>query len=262
MIKYTIKPGYQHLFNNISDDFHKWFNENGETIYKIRNEVKIIKHNNELLCIKSFQRPNIVNTIVYSFFRPSKAKRSYLYASKLTDAKIKTPEPVAFIEFYNRYGFIDKSYFISKYYKHSFSMDAVLKKKEFNNDKKRREEIIEKLTTYIYQNLHSKGILHLDLGGNNILVDNSSDKLEFSLIDLNRIKFKKRLSFKTKVKNMSRLQGGVYELAVIAQTYGNLAKADEVEVIEQLAKNKNRLKRFRKFKRKYLKPFKGLITRK
>ena len=86
-----INDKYQLLIQNIQH----YFNESQTSIHKARNEIKIINFNDEELVIKSFKVPNILNKIVYTFFRDSKSKKSYNNSIKITQF---VPAPIAFIE--------------------------------------------------------------------------------------------------------------------------------------------------------------------
>ena len=59
---------------------------------------------------KSFKKPNFFNRIVYSFFRDSKAKKSYMYAKKIGHF---TPKPIGYIEFYEN-KLLSESFFVSE----------------------------------------------------------------------------------------------------------------------------------------------------
>ena len=61
------------------------FNSKGELIKGTRNTIKKINIENLIVNIKRFKSPNIFNKIAYTFFRSSKANRSYNYAKKLID---------------------------------------------------------------------------------------------------------------------------------------------------------------------------------
>ncbi len=60
--------------------------------------------------VKYFKIPYFINKIVYTFFKKSKAQKSYEYALKIKDF---TPKPIGYIEFY-KFGLLDESYFVSR----------------------------------------------------------------------------------------------------------------------------------------------------
>src|SRR5690606_41915767 len=62
--------------------------------------------------IKSFKIPNKLNQFVYKYFRKSKARRSFEFATILLQKGIGTPAPVAFMENFNGLG-LQKSFYAS-----------------------------------------------------------------------------------------------------------------------------------------------------
>ena len=70
-MKVVINPKYNFLTDFI---YHLpgCFFKDGETIYQGRNILKKYDIQGYRLIVKRFKRPNIINQIVYSFFRRSK----------------------------------------------------------------------------------------------------------------------------------------------------------------------------------------------
>ena len=92
------------------DSFISNFDIDGEDFgNQQRNSLKLFRLNDELINIKSFRIPNIINQIAYKFFRKSKAQRSFEYANKLSELNIGTPKPIAYYEFKTPFLF-QKSY--------------------------------------------------------------------------------------------------------------------------------------------------------
>ena len=90
-----------------------------------RNSIKLFELDDLTLSIKSFKEPNFINKIAYKYFRKSKARRSFEYASKLIDLKIGTPKPVAFFENYDFMGLTD-SYYACEHLENVFEFGPVL----------------------------------------------------------------------------------------------------------------------------------------
>ena len=79
---FLIQDNYREFkpaINKVIDDF----DSRGELIKGSRNTIKKINIDNLVINIKRFKIPNILNKIIYTFFRSSKANRSYNYAKKL-----------------------------------------------------------------------------------------------------------------------------------------------------------------------------------
>ena len=148
----------------------------GEIIYSARNTIYRNSVKDIDLTIKCFKTPSFFNRIVYTYFRESKAKRSYENAVKLTNLSVGTPTPIAYIEIY-------KSCLIEK----SFYICSMLDAKDIRRwDKiKNNDTLLVHLGNFI-ANLHSKGVFHKDFSPGNILYD---DNFNFYLIDINRMTF-------------------------------------------------------------------------
>lgn len=62
MLHYSINPKYKEIEKHFST-IQKWFPEEGSTIYKIRNEIKVIELEGHRLCVKAFAPANPINRI-------------------------------------------------------------------------------------------------------------------------------------------------------------------------------------------------------
>ena len=163
-----------------------------------RNKIKAINLNDKPLCIKSFKRPNVINRIAYTFFRKSKAERSYNFAHRLLSLGIGTPEPIAFFEF-KKYGLINKSFYISE----QLDSDLTYRDLTKNFDYPDYENILRAFTRFTNE-LHNKGVLFLDHSPGNTLIKKVGNQYHFFLVDLNRMRFK-QLSFEERINNYRKL---------------------------------------------------------
>jgi hypothetical protein len=80
--------------------FIKEFNSDSGTLFGDgqRNKIKLFELEGNTINIKSFKIPNLINKIVYKYFRKSKARRSFEFATILLENKIGTPQPIAYYE--------------------------------------------------------------------------------------------------------------------------------------------------------------------
>ena len=70
----------------------------GQVLQEGRNTVTMhILSDGKKVVIKAFKIPNLINKIAYKYFRKSKAKRSFEFASRLVTLNIGTPKPVLYI---------------------------------------------------------------------------------------------------------------------------------------------------------------------
>lgn len=245
MNKIWINSEYRDSSNYIQS-IPEIFDKEGTTIYKSRNEIKVFDVNGEMLNVKSFKIPILINRIIYTFIRPSKAERSYLYANELLKRGFSTPKPVACMLFY-RYGLLQKSYYISQQLSEDFQTlyDVEVKPVEEN------KELIVALVEFMLK-LHAAGIYHKDFSPGNILYRRDGDQIQFCLVDLNRMHFGP-VSVEKGCSNFSRLWGKEDKIRFMVTLYAKARNADPEKCIE-LALIKRR-KYWERYKRKRTIPF-------
>ena len=163
-----------------------------------RNIIKILKFNGVDINIKAFKIPNIINQVVYSFFRKSKAQRSFEYAIKLKKLGIGTPKPIAYFEYKSNVLF-KKSFYVSE----QQDCDLTYRELTTNFDYPDYDEMLRAFTRFTY-NLHEKGIHFLDHSPGNTLIKKNDKSYDFYLVDLNRMNFG-TLDFETRIKNFAKL---------------------------------------------------------
>jgi tRNA A-37 threonylcarbamoyl transferase component Bud32 len=157
------------------------FATEGEVLYAGRNTVKRFTVGGEVLVVKRFKRPNLVQRVVYTFFRQSKAERAYLFAAQMRALGIDTPHEAAYLEL-KRGGLLLDSYFAS----------AECRDPELRgplNAPDCPEALITALAKFLVE-VHRRGVMHGDLNLTNILfrpTDNGG--YHFTLIDTNRSRF-------------------------------------------------------------------------
>lgn len=229
------------------------FSNNGKTIYNIRNHIKILQCGGLTLCIKSFCKPNIVNLLAYSFFRSSKARRSFENANFLLQSGVMTPTPIAYIEYYSAAGVLQNSYYISLYEEHLCTMREVIRESIGH-----KQEILKQFAVFVYRSLHIQGILHLDFGGNNVLVIQDDHNYKFSLVDLNRIKKTKNITPSQGIENLHRIGGDAVETAMIATCYARERGIDPLQATAKLISKRLRFFTFRMYKHRIRQQFKVL----
>ena len=234
------------IINNSFDSFHDFilniqshFNNNTQTIHKARNELKIIQYKDLETVVKSFKTPNLLRRIIYTYFRDSKAKKSYDNSVKLQNF---TPKPIGYIEFFQN-GLINESYFISEKFEYDFTIREPL----LDNTFKDREEIFKEFARFTFR-LHQNNILHQDYSPGNILIKKENTGYIFKVVDINRMEFKE-LSLKERLKNFNKLWANDEQITIIAKEYAALSAEDENTCIAMALyentkhKNKMRLKR-------------------
>lgn len=220
------------------------FFDSGDLIVQgARNTIKSNFLGNEKVNIKFFQKPGLFKSIIYSFFRSTKAKRSFDYANYLLENDIPTPFPIAYIEQKNSFGLLQDSYYISQQIDYDFTIRELIHNPLFPE----RNIILEQFTTFTYK-MHQARVNFLDHSpGNTLIVKKGEGQFDFYLIDLNRMKFE-TLSIEVRMDNFKKMWLSKTMVKVIAKKYAVLSGESEVKLHQILLKK--------------TKAFKGKITRK
>ena len=194
-----------------------------------RNIIKLFEFEEITLSIKSFKKPNLINKIVYRYFRKSKARRSFEFASKLMEMQIGTPQPVAFFENYDFVG-LKESYYACEHLENVFEFREIVQNEAFEN----RDFIIRKFTQFTFE-MHEKGIEFLDHSpGNTLIYKNTDGSYSFFLVDLNRMQFHETIDFKTRMKNLSKITHKKDMIEVMSNEYAKLSNGDETTIFETM----------------------------
>ncbi|HIP52351.1 MAG TPA: hypothetical protein EYG94_09720 [Campylobacterales bacterium] len=218
-MKISTTQAYTSLLKNIQTHFQNSSNY----LHKARNEIKIIKHENQEYAVKSFKVPHLLNKVVYSFFRSSKAQKSYDNSVKISDF---VPRPIGYVEF-TKFGLIHNSYFVSE----SFSYDFTIREPLLDENFEERERVFKEFAYFTGQ-LHKNDIYHLDYSPGNILIKKENGQFIFKIVDINRMEFKV-LDLETRLKNFAKLWAKDEDLEVIVREYAMLVKEDEEKCIKK-----------------------------
>lgn len=157
----------------------------GEVIYCKRNEIRRFTHQDQVFIVKRYKKANIIQRLVYTFFRPTKAKRAYFFAQEFRQRGIDTPREVAYMET-GSWGLFSVGYFVSLEVKGTESHLLLREVKEFSH------ELAHAVAAQVFL-MHSKGILHGDLNLSNFLCIELADGYHFTMIDINRSHFRNRI---------------------------------------------------------------------
>jgi tRNA A-37 threonylcarbamoyl transferase component Bud32 len=225
-IKFTCNPAYQELLP-FAKNIKERFNDDATTILDARNVLKKFTVNGSDVVVKSFKIPNIVNQIVYSFFRDSKASRSYMYSQKLIALGIPTPAPIAFVE-YREFGLFKQSYYLCEHFDFDFEIRDVLNDAHFHN----RDQILKAFANFSYT-LHQAGVYHVDYSPGNVLIKEERGAYLFNIVDVNRMEF---IAFtdELRMKNLSRFSATPSDTKKIAEFYATVAGLDATWAVERL----------------------------
>ncbi|MDD3036352.1 lipopolysaccharide kinase InaA family protein [Bacteroides sp.] len=209
----TINPKYECLHEQIRR-IPELFEKKGEMIYEARNVLKRTLIGDVDVVVKSFKQPHIVNRVVYSFFRKSKATRSYIYSTEIINHGFCSPEPVAVIEQF-RFKLLTNSYYICCY-DNGETVRGLMSGTVAGNEEKLRA-----FARYTVD-LHRTGILHLDYSPGNILIHSTENGYSFSLVDVNRMSLVADVDCETVAENLRRLCNSREVLNYIVGEYASI----------------------------------------
>jgi len=236
MIIKSIHSKYEKFLKHIANNFIT----SNETIHKARNEIKIIPFNDEEFVVKSFRKPKFLFRIIYTYFRPSKAQKSYDNSLAIIDF---VPHPIGYVE-YTSFGLLTSSYFISKRFDYDFTIREPLLDSKFED----KTIIFKAFAKFTYE-LHQKGILHLDYSPGNILIKKENNKYTFKIVDINRMQFKS-LSLNQRLKNFNKLWAKNEDMKIIATAYAKLINQNENECVSKAIYYSQKNKDVKNFKKK------------
>ena len=224
-MKIVINPQYESLSAFIKS-IPDIFKNEGTLIYKARNQLKTYQTASFEVAVKSFKKPHFINRVVYTFFRPSKARRSYEHALRLLENGVPTPAPVAYIE-EKEGGLLSRLYYISIFEK---GYDHI---RLYMSGEKKDDDLIKELAKFI-SGFHAKGIDFLDISPGNFLQKKTESGFSFSLVDINRMKFKSTISPQRRYKSFKRISYQPEVIALLAREYARYSRLDEKKAVAKI----------------------------
>jgi RIO-like serine/threonine protein kinase len=233
-----VYPDFKAILLNIKSIF----SQNSGTIHLARNELKVIELNGISTVVKAFRVPNFLNQFIYAYVRKSKAYKAFHNAQKLHNLGVATPEAIGYIEFF-QFGLLKESFFISKKFDYDFTIAHIR-----DEQPEYKEKVLQDFAKFSYE-IHQKGVWHVDYSGGNILVKKNNDGYEFSLVDINRMKFRPINNYEG-LENFNKLWFNEEDLTTIAKTYSHLANLNELKAIDEILMHDKKLKKRIELKRK------------
>ena len=239
--KLELNPSYEN-FKHILLNIKAIFAQNSDTIHLARNELKVIPLENIETVVKAFRIPNLLNRFVYAYIRKSKAYKAFHNAQKLHDLGVATPEAIGYIEFYS-FGLLAESFFISKKFDYDFTIAHIR-----DDQPSYKKQVLEDFARFTYA-IHQKSVWHVDYSGGNILVKQQDEGYSFSLVDINRMKFRSITGYEG-LENFNKLWFNEEDLTTIAKVYAKEADLDERKAIQEILLHDRKLKNKIELKRK------------
>ena len=229
-MRLIINPKYKKL-NDFINHIPKIFETQGISIYKGRNELKTYETEGYNIVVKKFKKPHFINRIAYGFFRPSKARRSYEHALELLKRGVPTPEPIAYME-EKTFGLLEQSYYICIFEKEYEQV------RSYMNGNKKDKILLKELAAFI-AGFHNKEVDFLDLSPGNILFKPENGGFVFSLIDINRLKFRS-ISEKERYKSFTKLANSEKVIEELISQYAEICHFNKQFAVQKIKKYSSR----------------------
>lgn len=181
-MKIVVSPEYQSLSEWLVQVPRLFADNQGEVLYKGRNEIRLFEVEGVKLVVKRYKKHDIIKTLAYSFFRKNKARRSYENAVSLRQRSFQTPREVAYMECKTA-GLITQVYYVCAYTGSEPIRPRLIEQEPFD------ETLATAYARYV-ASLHEAGVLHRDLNPTNVLfITSPTTQYTFELIDINRMQF-------------------------------------------------------------------------
>ena len=214
--------------------------DDGVTLHSGRNLIKTLTLSSPdcdsiEVVVKAFAVPARLRGFVYTNLRRSKALRSMVNAQKLLEKGISTPDPVACIE-YRHAGCLRRSYYVCRYWRHDYDLTALLYRGVSCGSN--TKALLEQLARFTAAQ-HDHGVLHCDYNPGNILVRSKDGGFDFSVIDLNRLRFKP-LDMNDRISGLVRLTTVPEYSRVIGRQYARVCGIDPGEFCRVLEEKQHR----------------------
>lgn len=223
--KITIHEAYNLDQTDIEKLLTQTHQGEGYCMHEGRNKVVLLTHKGSDYVVKQYKRANWLQRIAYTLWRPSKAKRAYLYARELRVRELNTPHEVACVEEY-RWGLFHQGWFVSEYV--PFPEIYTPLKHKMNAD-------MASAVTAVVVKLHRRGVLFGDLNLHNMLYEPLPEgDYKLYLVDTNRCKFYNgQLSLKQRMRNLQTLTHNRELFDYILSQYALQTKLNRENVMTQ-----------------------------
>jgi tRNA A-37 threonylcarbamoyl transferase component Bud32 len=216
------------------------FEQSAAVLYAERNIIKRFSADESdailnSVVVKRFKYPNLIQRIVYSFFRDSKAKRAFYNAAELLRRGVSTPVGIACIEQWKN-GLFAYGYYVS-------GSDYAPPVREKLIEPEQFDAVMAEDFAAFAASLHAKGILHHDLNSTNVLYHSENERYGFSLIDINRMDFLPEGEYPSRhdcFDNLTRFTGRMDLFGYVMRHYAAKRGWDENSAVKEAVAIKNR----------------------
>lgn len=248
-VRICIREPYRGFRDQIAE-LPRTMGDRGVVLHSGRNLIKRMSVTNTAgesidVVVKAFAVPMRLRGFVYAHLRRSKALRCMSNATRLLEKGVDTPDPIACIEFHE-FGCLRRSHYVSRYWHHDYDLTALLYRGV--SHRLDAHALLDQLAAFTAAQ-HDQGVLHLDYNPGNILVRAGGDGFDFSLVDLNRLRFG-QLGINDRISGLARLTTIMDYLRIIGRRYAELYGVEPDAFCRQLVTAQHRfVTRRRRLKR-------------
>jgi tRNA A-37 threonylcarbamoyl transferase component Bud32 len=160
--------------------------------------------------IKEARFASLFSRLRNTLFR-SRARRNWIGARALRVRGVPTPDALALIEC-RRGLLLGGTILITRYVDRSQELnDYVLLRynRVLSEEETRHKKRFIAALAGVISDMHDKGIYHADLKSNNILVCEEADAWRLYVVDLDRLRCRRRLSFEERANNLAQINASV-----------------------------------------------------
>jgi hypothetical protein len=191
------------LLEVISRPEELWARPDAEILNDKRNRVGILRlplssGRTADIVVKEFSSSGVNK--LKSLFLPSKAARAWRGAMAVKKSGLDTAAPIAYLERRKR-GFVERCFFLAERIEGAGEIRPLLRSLPPGE----MESLLSSLGRYLSL-CHERGILHRDLSDGNVLVKkDSAGRVNFYLLDTNRVRLRRKIGRFLRLKNLIRL---------------------------------------------------------
>jgi len=196
-MKVVVSQEYIQLKDYISHIPDSFAEGQGVVIDARRNIIRVLDTQWGEWIVKAYKKPLLFQRFAYTFFRRTKACRAFEYSMRLRKMGLDCPEPIAYMERKERHLF-SYGYFIYLKCNDQFVYSQLVDNVDFDRN------LADSVAGYLAE-IHAKGVMHGDLNLTNILYRPEGDHYHFTIIDVNRCKFKGKLTKDDCYKDLRRV---------------------------------------------------------
>lgn len=207
--RWRIKRGYLDLFSEFIN--RAWTGKDStkvkDTSLRSVSSLKLEEGDKELFF--KCQRYPLALALTKYLFVPNKSRKEWKMASLLVDKQIPTGNPIA-LGVRRRFGLLKESVLVVNGLgpvKDLFDYCQELSSLPYGAERLGARRELAFALGRLLARTHAEGVLHSDLHGGNILVGQSrgGSRLRLFLIDLHRLKLRRKAGFKDAVRNIAQL---------------------------------------------------------